>query len=168
LLSTELRFIAEMAETLTGPAGRKIVELLAIRNEMTDDEIAKILDAPINEVRIILHKLFDARLLKYRRERDKKIGWYVYFWRITDENAEIIYKQRKRKVLEKLKKRLIYETQNTFYACSNRDIPRLTFDDAFNNMFKCPVCGAILEPYDNSEIIIVLKNIIEKIESSDP
>jgi len=156
----------ELAENLVGEEGRKVVSIIAERGEITDEELAKILQKPTNEVRILLHRLFESRILKYRRERDEKIGWYVYFWRLTDESAETIYTQRKRKVLEKLKKRLNYERQNTFYMCVNRDIPRLTFDEAFNNMFKCPVCGAILEPYDNTAIIKILEKTIDTISNS--
>lgn len=171
MISSLRNFILKFAETLTGKEGRRIIEIILEHGEITDEEIGKILgknEEELNEIRSILHRLYDSGILRYKRERDPSTGWFIYYWKIADEDPEIIYKQRKRKVLEKLKRRLNYEKSNTFYICPNRDIPRLTFEEAFNNMFRCPVCNAILEPYENSSIIKELEDIVKKLEKIDP
>ena len=162
-----MRLFEELAEILAGKKGRETITFLLKNRKATDEEISRKLRISVNETRVILHKLFDGRLLRYERTRDKKIGWYTYFWEITNEPIEVVLKERKRKVIEKLEKKLEYEKSNTFYICPNNDIPRLTFDEAFNNMFKCPVCGSILEPFDNSQIISFLEKLIKNLKSLD-
>ncbi|OYT62894.1 MAG: transcription factor E [Thermofilum sp. ex4484_15] len=164
LTTVEKALLLELTEAICGIKAREAMKIIILKGEATDEEIAKEVGLQVNEVRTLLHKLFDARLLKYRRVRDEKIGWYTYYWRVTDESIEDVLRERKERVISRLKARLEYEKSNTFYICINRDIPRLTFDEAFNNMFRCPVCGSILEPYDNKEIIALLEELIHKLE----
>jgi len=164
LTTAERALLLELTEAICGPEAKEAMEIILSKGEATDEEVAKHIGLQINEVRTLLHRLFDARLLKYRRVRDEKIGWYTYYWRVTDESIEDVLRERKGRVVSRLKSRLNYERNNTFYVCANRDIPRLTFDEAFNNMFRCPVCGSILEPFDNRRIIAFLEELIEKLE----
>ncbi|MCC6004924.1 MAG: hypothetical protein LM590_11350 [Thermofilum sp.] len=47
------------------------------------------------ELRKLPNDLFEARLVKYRRARDENIGWYKYFWRVTDEPLDALLNDRK-------------------------------------------------------------------------
>jgi len=164
MLTTEVKALRRLSEILLGDEGVKIIDIIKEKGEVTDEELAKILDRDVATVRVMLHKLFDAGILRYRRVKDSQIGWYSYYWYFTDEPVRTLVQQRKSKILRKLEIRLRYEENNSFYVCPNRDIPKLTFNEAYNNMFTCPVCGSLLEPYDNSQDIEILRNIISKLK----
>ena len=76
----------------------------------------------------------------------------------------MIFSLKKTKVLERLKQRLQYETQNTFYHCNNNGCPRHTFEEAMANAFKCPNCNGQLIHVDNLEIIKLLRDQIETLK----
>ncbi|MCD6458430.1 MAG: transcription factor E [Thermoproteales archaeon] len=157
--------LKQLAENIYGPVAGKIIELLIKKGEATDEEIAKYTDIGINDARRLLNFLFEANLVKYRRIRDEKIGWFTYFWRITDDPIDKVIHHRVIKVIEKLRKRLEYETSSTFYICPHCR-RRYTFEEATENMFQCFECNKVLEPYDNSKIIEKLKKNYEKLKEA--
>ena len=152
--------LVELGELALGKAAKEILELLLNKGEMTDEDIAKATGISVNDVRRTLHKLFEMRLVRYRRMRDPKVGWYTYFWRVTDERPEIVLEHRKRKVIDKLKELLRHETENMFFVCNRCNI-RYTYNEALSNMFQCPKCKDYLEEYDNSSLVNTLKKLIE-------
>lgn len=156
--------LVEIGELVFGEVAKAILELLLDKGEMTDEDIAKAIGISVNDVRRTLHKLFEMQLVRYRRMRDPKVGWYTYFWRVTDERPEIILEQRKKKVIDKLKELLRYETENTFFIC-NKCNTRYTYSEALSNAFQCEKCGYYLEEYDNSSLINALKELIKYLNS---
>ena len=133
------------------------------KGEATDEEIAKYVGISVNDARRLLNFLFESNLVKYRRIRDEKIGWFTYFWRITDDPVDKIVSHRISKVIEKLKKRLEYETSSTFYICPHCH-RRYTFEEATENMFSCIECEEVLEAFDNTKIIEKLEKEIKRLE----
>ncbi len=156
--------LVQVGGLVLGEVAKMILELLLRRGEMTDEELSSELNMPVNDVRRVLHKLFEMQLVRYRRVRDPKVGWYSYLWRVTDERPEIVLEQRKRKVIEKLKELLRYETENSFFACPQCRA-RYTYGEALSSMFQCPTCGSYLEEYDNSKRVRALRELIERLAS---
>lgn len=166
-MGAELDALVLLAEKIHGPLAGKIARLLKEHREITDDDIAKILKIDVSEVRRMLNLMFEARLVKYRRARDEKIGWYKYFWRLTDEPAYQILEDRKRMALKVLENRLRYEESNEYFICPKCK-RRFTSDEADSYDYVCPECGELLEPYDNTIDIKILKDAIEKLKSYNP
>ncbi len=156
-----------MAERILGEKAANIVTLLLENDELTDEAISRAIKLDINETRRLLHRLFDLNIVKYRRIRDEKIGWYTYLWRITDSSPEAIIALRKKRVLEKLKRRLEYELDGPYYYCGKCNT-RYTFGDASSYMFMCPKCDEVLSPYDNSKLVEKLEKIIRQLEETPP
>ena len=153
-----------MVERMYGPEVKKVLEYMANNgSEVTDEEIAKALGYRVNIVRKALYLLLEQNMVVYRRTRSRDTGWYVYYWKINDEQLESVLQQRKKEVLKKLRERLAYEEENTFFICPN-DKTRYTFDEALENDFICPRCGTPLIEYDNSSIVMFLKKKIQEIE----
>jgi len=65
-------------------------------------------------------------------------------------------------IIDRLEEKLRYETENIFYWCMDPNHSRLTFSEATENMFRCPVCGKTLMPYDNSELLAAIKYCISE------
>lgn len=160
---SEEKIVALLAKKIHGERAEKIIRILAERVEVSDEDIAKEMGVDVAEVRRILNELFESRLVKYRRARDEVIGWYKYFWRITDEPISRILEDRKRLTLSVLQKTLEYEKSTEFYICPNCK-KRFTLTEADENGYICDECGTILEPFDNSTLISKLEEAIRKLQ----
>ncbi len=153
--------LKEILIRIAGDRGYNVAKEL-VEKEITDDEIAKRLGIRVNLVRKILYSLYENRVVSYHRVRDEHSGWYVYYWRIEPERANEYFKNNKRQLIQKLENRLDTERGTSFFSCGNGD-PKLSFELAVENDFKCPRCGEKLEPYDNSNVIMALERQIESL-----
>lgn len=155
-----LRLILE----LCGEDAVKVVKVLLNEAEANDDTLAEKSGMRLNQVRRVLYDLLDKQLVVYKRDVDKERGYYIYTWSLNREGLREIIRERKRLVLARLKERLQYEEQNMFFACPNGCIKRMTFDKAMEQQFKCPLCGSMLQNFDNSKILNKLRLKIESLE----
>ncbi|BBG24443.1 transcription factor [Sulfuracidifex tepidarius] len=163
MVDSEDLFI-DLAESLLGDDVVSVLRLLLEEGvEMTDDEIASKLNMKVNDVRKRLYSLSEQGFVVSRRTREKEKGWYIYFWKPNLDHINEILMERKRQILNKLQSRLEYESSNTFYICS-RDMNRYSFEEAFENEFKCPRCGTPLEYYDSDKVKQFLSEKIKAIE----
>ncbi|MBS3815333.1 MAG: transcription factor E [Hadesarchaea archaeon] len=153
---------------IAGEHGAEVAEVLASDGEATDEEIANETDIRLNLVRKILYDLYDHRIVSYKRSRDDETGWYVYHWRIEPEQALELLSENERTLLRKLQERLEHEKNTMFFTCSDDDCPRVEFDEAISNDFKCPQCGKKLKSFDNSGIINALERRIDSLKSDFP
>lgn len=153
--------LMEILTRIAGDRGYDVAKEL-VENEITDEEIAKRVGIRVNLVRKILYGLYENRVVSYHRVRDENSGWYVYYWRIEPERAREYFKNNKRQLIQKLEDRLNTERNTNFFSCGNGD-PKLPFELAAENDFKCPRCGDKLEPYDNSNVIMALERQIESL-----
>lgn len=155
-------FIAVIRE-IGGEDAVSIAVLLAENPEMTDEAIAEKAGIKLNNVRKVLYTLFDNQLVSYRRIRDRSTGWFVYLWRLNRDNIESLVNLKKQLVLEKLRQRLEYERNHMFFYCPSDGV-RLTFEEAVEYSFKCPICSKSLQPYDNVSIVDFLEERVKKLE----
>ncbi|MFX1518728.1 MAG: transcription factor, partial [Promethearchaeota archaeon] len=118
--------------------------LSSSNGEVTDEEIAAGTELRLNVVRKILYKLYDNQLAAYRRTRDQNTGWFIYYWKLVPNRVKELLLKRKKQVLKVLEDRLAYERTNMFFMCSTPTCPRLTFNQAVENSFRCPTCGKVL------------------------
>lgn len=156
-----------MARLYGGDIGGSIVAVLLRKGEATDEELAKALNMPVGDVRKIIYVLSSKAVISSRMERDPNTGWITYYWYVPLDQAEGLLFNIKRRVLDRLEKRLEYESNNVFYWCGNKEMhcPKLTFTNAVDTLFRCPNCNAHLKPYDNSELIAALTWAISKLKS---
>jgi len=153
--------LREILTRIAGERGYEVAKVL-VGEETTDDEVAKRMGMRVNLVRKILYELYENRVVSYRRVRDEHSGWYVYYWRIEPERAREYFDNNKRLILQKLEERLETERNTVFFSCGNGD-PKVSFELAAENDFKCPRCGSKLDPYDNSSVITALERQIESL-----
>lgn len=149
---------------LFGEEAVKVVRVLKVVDELTDNEIADKTQMSIYMVRKALYKLYDHSLVVLRRSRDKEKGWFVYHWRLQPDQFAGFITSVKRHVLERLKTRLRYEMNHEFYTCQKRGCKRYTFEEAIEFLFKCPVCHRPMIHLSYNCFIKVLIRKIEQIE----
>ncbi len=129
--------------------------------DATDEEIASSTGLRINMVRRVLYDLFGKGLITGVRVKDERKGWFVYRWRSRRDEVENFIENQKKKILDRLQKRLDYENSSDFYHCGNEDCSRETFENALELFFKCPSCGQVLNLKKNEKI---RKNFSKKID----
>lgn len=157
--------LSMIVKELVGDEAVQLIVLLAEQEETTDDELIAKTGMKLNNLRKLLYQLFEQNLVSYRRVRDKEAGWFKYYWRVNKIGLDILINSKKKKVLNKLKERLEYETGNVFFTCPKEGV-RFSFEDAMETNFQCPSCGGKLESLNNQDIIFILKKKIEEIENS--
>lgn len=154
--------LREILTRIAGGHGYEVATALG-DEEATDEELAKRIDIRVNLVRKILYDLYDNRVVSYRRVRDESSGWYIYYWRIEPDRAKEFVENNKRALFQKLNERLEAERNTMYFNCHN-GCPKVTFDVAVENDFKCPKCGSKLERYDNSSVITALEHQVESLK----
>ncbi len=151
-------------ESILGPTGKEVFKVLANSSkELLDDEIVKKTGLDEQDVRKTLYELHNIGLVTYKKMRNPEDSRYIYYWRVDAIRLNHVLLQRKKAVLTKLKERLEYERNNTFFKCPIDGV-RLTYDEALENDFKCPRCGSELEMEDNSGIVRKLEKLIKELE----
>jgi transcription initiation factor TFIIE subunit alpha len=156
--------LKEILLRVSGTHGYEVANAL-IDQELTDEELAKKTGIRLNLVRRILYDLYENRIVNYRRVRDENTGWYIYYWHLEPERAISLYHTNQKLFLKKLEERLEHEKNTMFFSCKN-SCPKVPFDEAAENDFKCPKCGKKLEYFDNSEIIAALERQIEALKQN--
>lgn len=139
----------------------RVLLRLSANDEITDEKLAELSGVKLNIVRKILYVLNENKLTLFHRQRDKKSGWFVYYWKGTAENLGLLMDERKKQVVDKLMIRLKFEEENLFFKCNNGCPKRLIFVDAMESDFKCPVCnqGTLTEDVNKPTVSFLKEKI---------
>lgn len=163
--------LIKVANLFGGDEAVTVVKSLKHLGEGTDETINNDLkermkiEVRLNTVRKVLYKLYDHGLVSCTRVRDEKTGWFIFYWRLQPDQLDAFIRSRKKRALDKLKQRLDYERNHTFFACKTDSDVRVTFEEGMETSFKCGKCGNQLESTDNSEVIGVLETKIQQLEA---
>ena len=147
-------------------AGVDVVPLIkALKNKKNVSEfaIADQIDTEINATRNMLYRLYNMNLVSFTRKKDKKKGWYIYYWTFNPGRVKDLFVELKVKRLEMLRERLERERSSHFFVCPDRCI-RLDFEQATDFGFKCPECGNLLSEDNNTKKIIEIEKEVQVLE----
>jgi transcription initiation factor IIE alpha subunit len=75
-------FIREAVVLVVGKSYESLSVLLNKNSYVNEFIIAKKLEITINQARNLLYRLSESGLVSSIRKKDKKKGWYTYFWKI--------------------------------------------------------------------------------------
>jgi len=156
--------LVTLARKIHGEDAARILRVLIDKAELSDEELASELGMDVARVRKILNELFESRFVRYRRARDESVGWYRYYWRVTDEPPERILEDRKRLVTQLLEKLFLEEARDEYYVCPACG-GKYTSAEADELGYLCARCGEVLEPYDNTARVEKLKKTLELLKS---
>lgn len=156
--------LIEIARIIGGEEGAKILEILHEVEDITVEELAEKTGIEINTVRKLLYKFYNHSIITSRRFRDKETGWFIFQWRLQPELLSAFIQGLKHKILKKLQVKLEYELSHEFYHCGNPNCPKISFEEAMEMVFHCPICNSPLKPLNNTKAIDFLKRKISEIE----
>lgn len=153
----------KIANLIGGEEYLKVARALLNTEDATDEEIASATGLRINIIRKVLYDMFGKALITGIRVKDEKKGWFVYRWRAKQDQVDNFIDNQKKKILDRLQKRLEYEESSEFYHCGNKDCPRIKFDSAVELFFKCSNCKGPLNMVDNARVKEALRFKINQI-----
>jgi transcription initiation factor TFIIE subunit alpha len=155
-----------LADVIVEVAGKDVLPLVkALKNKknVSEFKLADAIKQEINLTRNMLYRLYDNNLVSFIRKKDKKKGWYIYYWTFNPKRIKELVRNLKKTKVERLKERLTREKSTNFFTCANKCI-RLDFDQATEFEYKCPECGEILQQEDNVPRIKELEKELQKLE----
>ncbi len=159
----QIKFLKLIIEHLAGKQAVPIVDLLATKKDVNEFLIAKKLDLTINQTRNILYRLSDFGLVSFIRKKDKRKGWYIYFWTLNvHESLNLLWKKLNQE-LSQLNSQLKCRKEKRYYNC-NTCCVEVTEEVALLNNFTCPECEEVYELSENEKIIKKIERGISKLE----
>jgi len=160
---SEERIKEVLRQLINSEEAEEIIFYLRGKTNISEFIIAEELDLEIHKTRKLLYKLHDLNVVTFKRKKDKIKGWYICYWDFNEDSIPRHELKLQTETLEKLNDRLANESNNFYYMCRFAHA-RLTFDDAFEEDFKCPECGELMNQVNNSRTIEFLKGRIVELE----
>lgn len=161
----------EQIESLVGElAGNDVIPLVQILRKsknVSEFKLAERMKLGINQVRNMLYRMNEHNLVFSSRKKDKKKGWYIYYWTFSDQEATLLLEGYTRKKLANLKSQLGNESDEQYYVCKahSKLAYRVDSATALEYDFHCPECNELLEVQEKAKILKSLQKEIIKVES---
>ncbi|MBT3642568.1 hypothetical protein HN604_01185 [archaeon] len=159
----QVKLLHNLVEELAGEGTGRIVDILFGKKDVNEFSLAKKMELTINQVRNILYKLSADGLVSFIRKKDKRKGWYIYYWTLKTEKCLVKLEQSLISKIDSLNVILGNRTSDRFYICKPCLI-EVTEEKALENGFSCEECAEVYELSDNSKPIRDAKSRITKIQ----
>ncbi len=157
-------FLREAVLIVLGKPSESIADFLNSKRHVNEFNIAKKMNLTINQVRNLLYKLSDYGLVSSIRKKDKRKGWYTYFWRIEKIRCLEFLRDSLSKKIDQLSSQLKSRETKRFYIC-NRCKIEFTEENALLYNFTCNECGDVFAMKDDTKLIKELKKSITKLNN---
>jgi len=148
----QIKLLQNLVEELAGLDTGRIVDILFSKKDVNEFLIAKKMELTINQVRNILYKLSADGLVTFIRKKDKRKGWYIYYWTLKTEKCLVKLEQSLIKKIVDLKALLKSRETKRFYVCKSCDI-EVSEETALEHGFSCEECAEVYKLQDNSQSI---------------
>lgn len=153
----------DIIEEITGADVVPLVHLIGGKSNVSEFKIAEKMGITVNKVRNMLYRLDAYSLVNSDRKKDKKKGWYVYFWTLDLIKLRTLAVKIKRNRINVISERMKKEESSEFFNCPDKHI-RVNLENAMEYKFKCPECDLPLVREDGDKIRNSLKKQIEKLK----
>jgi len=158
----QINFLKKVVENTAGLDAVKIVDLLYGKKDINEFFIAKKLGLTINQTRNLLYRLSHLGILSSIRKKDKRKGWYIYFWTFNIMKSLEVLEQTLNNEINLLKKELGEKQMKRCYKCKlcGREMSE---EAALITNFICAECGEVYELADNTVALEEIRKKIEKL-----
>ena len=148
----QVKLLHDLVEEMAGENTGRIVDILFGKKDVNEFSIAKRMELTINQVRNILYKLSADGLVSFIRKKDKRKGWYIYYWTLKTEKCLVKLEVSLVKKIEGLRGVLGSRETKRFYICPSCGI-EVGEEKALEHGFSCEECAEIYDLSDNSPAI---------------
>jgi len=159
----QVKLLHNLVEELAGEGTGRIVDILFGKKDVNEFSLAKKMELTINQVRNILYKLSADGLVSFIRKKDKRKGWYIYYWTLKTEKCLVKLEESLIEKIDALNGVLGSRGTDRFYICKPCLI-EVTEEKALEHGFSCEECAEVYELSDNSKPIRDAKSRITKIQ----
>ncbi len=159
----QINLLKNLTEELAGANSGKIIEILYNKKDVNEFLIAKKMNITINQVRNILYKLSAEGLVSFIRKKDKRKGWYIYYWTLDIEKALEKIRQSLIKKIQQYQHELEIRQSKRFYTCKTCNI-EVSEETALEQGFTCDECAEVYELAEKESQIKEIKAKITKNE----
>lgn len=142
------KIVEELVSEIAGGDTIPLVQQIKDKTNVSEFKIAENLKITVNQVRNMLYRLQAHNLVSFIRKKDKKKGWYIYYWTFNQKQARDLALELKKEKLELLIKMLNKEKDSCYFICPDSCV-RFNFENAMEHQFKCPECNRVLVQEDN-------------------
>ncbi len=156
--------LVKQVSVVSGRNTTPVIEILFEKENVNEFLISKKLGLTINQIRNVLYKLSDYGLVSFIRKKDKKKGWYTYFWTFDSEKAFVLLKKLIEKEIQQLENDLQSRKTKQFYKSPDADI-EYNEEKALEYNFICPETGEVMELKDTSKEIKDLSSKITRLKN---
>ena len=162
-VSMQINLLKKIVEEIAGEPAVKIVDLLYGKKDINEFLIAKKLELTINQTRNLLYKLAHSGIISSIRKKDKRKGWYIYFWTFNVQKSLEVLAQAINNEINMLNAQLQSKKLKRFYKCAlcGREVNEET---ALISDFICTECGEVYGLADNTPVIAELSKKIDKLQ----
>jgi transcription factor E len=157
------KFLGEVMIIVAGKQAENLAVLLDNKKYVNEFTIAKKMDLTINQTRNLLYKISDYGLISFIRKKDKKKGWYTYFWKIEFLKSLEFLKEILVKKIDQLNHQVKSRETKRFYFCARCNI-ELNEENALLHDFTCNECGDIFAMKDNTRMLRELNRALDKLK----
>lgn len=154
------RLICDLIEEITDKSTSSLVDLMWGKENVSEFKLADKSKVTVNQARNMLYKLNSHNLVQFTRRKDKRKGWYIYYWTFDIIKALdflISLKQEKANLLEN---KLRLKQVEDYFVCPNKCVT-LKYAAAMEREFRCPECGELLNKLDAKKQISSIKKQIK-------
>lgn len=154
--------LKEIISMIAGKQSEDIAELIYSNKHVNEFLIAKKLNLTINQTRNILYKIADYGMVSSIRKKDKKKGWYTYFWKLEVLKALEFLREMIIKNIEQLNSQIKSREEKQFYVC---EICKTEYNEenALLRDFTCQECGNVFALKDNAPVIREMRKQLAKL-----
>jgi len=158
----QIKLLKDVVGEIAGKQAVEIVNLLAGKKNVNEFLIAKKLKLTINQTRNILYKLSANNLVSFTRKKDKKKGWYIYFWTLNmGKSLELLRKIINREI-DNARNQLKSRRTKRFYVCRSCNI-EVSEETALLNDFECKECGQVYELSESEKVISEISSKLKRL-----
>ncbi|MBU2616169.1 MAG: hypothetical protein KKC19_03635 [Nanoarchaeota archaeon] len=157
------KFLKEVVIIIVGKQAEDIVDLLDTKKYVNEFIISKKLDLTINQTRNILYKISDHGLVSSIRKKDKKKGWYTYFWKIEALKSLEFLKADLIKKINMMDSQINSRETKRFYICDGCHI-EMSEENSLLYNFTCSECGSVFTLKDNTKTLKEMKRVVERLK----
>ena len=141
---------------ITKIAGEELLPIVKILNSnkvIAEHKLAEKANQEVNQTRTMLYKLQQANLVSFTKKKDRKKGWYIYYWSLKKDILKRLESELgKRKELQ-LEKKEAHERGKTTFKCTI-GCTHVSLEDAMDLEFRCPECGELMGCDETGRTII--------------
>ncbi len=148
----QIKLLENIIMKVAGKAACDVLEFIYGKKDVNEFLIAKRLGLTINQVRNILYKLSNHHLVFFTRKKDKRKGWYTYYWTLDVKKCLDFMKKELEKEKQLLENNLKNRISRRFYECKDC-VVEVNEENALIHDFFCAECGGVYTLSENQKVI---------------